>query len=194
MRKSVACHNWGDSRQEELALYYLLDSCRQILNLLKRELFIIRDTFDVNFSELLHLRTGTCRAEVAYVFVKASSQKQKYCKKWKSLTVLVQIQDGSQPRVVLRIDFLHCFHHFNSLKLEWTNNFLIYRARRIDRTKKFLSHLKTQLSGSNLSHLLWQVESSIRRCGSLMKKASTLSLPNVHLITFQKNGLGYGIV
>ena len=141
MRKSVACHNWGDSRQEELTLYYLLNSRRQILNLGKRELVFIRDTFVVNFSEWLHLRTGTCRAEVAYVFVKAGSQKQKDCKKWKSLTVLVQMQDGSQPRVVLRIDFIHCLHHFISFLLEQTNDFLIYRARRIDRTKKLISHL-----------------------------------------------------
>ena len=141
MRKSVACHNWGDSRQEELTLYYLLNSCRQIFNLGKRELVIIRDTFVVNFSEWLHLRTGTCRAEVAYVFVKASSQKQKNCKKWKSLTVLVHMQNGYQPSVVLRIDFLHCLHHFNSLSLEQINHLLIYWARRIDRTKKLISHL-----------------------------------------------------
>lgn len=141
MRKSVACHNWGDSRKEKLTFYYLLNSCRQIFNLGMRELVVIRDTFVVNFSEWLHLRTGTCRAEVAYVFVKAGSQKQKDCKKWKSLTVLVQMHNGSQPRVVLRIYFIHCLHHFISLFLEQTNHLLIYWARRINRIKKLLSHL-----------------------------------------------------
>ncbi len=73
MRESIASHYWGDCCKAELTFHYLLNSYCQILDLGKREFFVVRDKFLENFSELLYLRTGTRLTELAYVLVETGS-------------------------------------------------------------------------------------------------------------------------